>query len=688
MIQNNSENQEESNNRTIGIVDEPNLTKIGEDDKLGIDRHAKALIEFIESTSTPITIGIQGEWGSGKTSLLFSIRDALEEKNKYQQIWINSWEHSLLTTPSEALLKIVNEIIQQMLAGDKSIKNGDEIKKYATSFFKGALRIGANAVAGSAGEDLANELLGEKGNSIKELRNLLRDLAEKIQQEQTNNYEKIIIYVDDLDRIEPKEAVQVLELLKNIFSVPNCVFILAIDYQVVVKGLEHKFGKRTEENEWEFRAFFDKIIQLPFMMPMGQYSIGKYVNDLLQQIGFIDTEDEHEEDFEKIISYSIGGNPRSLKRLVNSISLINIFSDTKNNIDGEELEEKEIKQIEEQLSDAKDLLLFSLVCLQIQFPRIYDLLLEYPDFTKWDDNIAFKITQKKEEAGENKEKFEKDLEIMQQSEEFNETWEKALYRICYPYPRYKIKAKQISQLLNHIRNNILKPDILKNNNLDIEKIITEVLDDTAVTSVSATDESQNKTLKPFQRKIFEDPEEGLEEYLQNVNKTSDKWIKHRELLKYIDKDLTNNYKNKGYWFQYSKSIGSTFYCIPENQKSKIGAINFHKGNIAISLYRNPKKENDGGTEFKKPNIINSGIKGDNFCAPTNYRYVEWYKLIIPTMEDYEKNKEKIYDLIDLSEEAYHLRKKYTKYNLSFKEGDQTKSPNFKKYTSEDYTYDI
>ena len=78
-----------------------------------------------------------------------------------------------------------------------------------------------------------------------------------------------------------------LELLKNIFSVPNCIFILAIDYQVVVKGLEHKFGKQTAENEWEFRAFFDKIIQLPFMMPMGQYNIGKYVNQLLLNIGFV-----------------------------------------------------------------------------------------------------------------------------------------------------------------------------------------------------------------------------------------------------------------------------------------------------------------------------------------------------------------------------------------------------------------
>ena len=95
----------------------------------------------------------------------------------------------------------------------------------------------------------------------------------------------------------------------------NCIFILAIDYQVVVKGLEEKFGKQTAENEWEFRAFFDKIIQLPFMMPMGQYNIGKYVNNLLRETGFIDDEELDEEYIKQIVSYTIGGNPRSIKRL-------------------------------------------------------------------------------------------------------------------------------------------------------------------------------------------------------------------------------------------------------------------------------------------------------------------------------------------------------------------------------------
>ena len=98
------------NNHIVGIVDEPAPGGRSKD-TLDIYRHADALTEFIKYTSTPMTIGIQGEWGSGKTSLLNKIYHSLEkEGEKYLQIWINSWEHSLLSTPEEALIKIINEI--------------------------------------------------------------------------------------------------------------------------------------------------------------------------------------------------------------------------------------------------------------------------------------------------------------------------------------------------------------------------------------------------------------------------------------------------------------------------------------------------------------------------------------------------------------------------------------------------
>ena len=64
-------------NNTIGIVDEPNKSE----DTLDIGRHAAALTKFIKHTATPMTVGIQGEWGSGKTSLLNQIYSSLEKFN-------------------------------------------------------------------------------------------------------------------------------------------------------------------------------------------------------------------------------------------------------------------------------------------------------------------------------------------------------------------------------------------------------------------------------------------------------------------------------------------------------------------------------------------------------------------------------------------------------------------------------
>jgi len=465
----------------VGIVDIPNPR--GSKDTLDIYRHADALTEFIENTSTPMTIGIQGEWGSGKTSLLNAIVHSLEKKpEKYLQIWINSWEHSLLSTPEEALLKIINEIINEMLSGDTDKSRKDNIRNVTGNLIKGALRVGVAVVGGSKAGDEVEKLLGDSINSIKELRDQLENLALEIQNRNVNPYEKIIIYVDDLDRIEPRDAVQVLELLKNIFSIPNCVFVLAIDYQVVVKGLKEKFGERTEENEWEFRAFFDKIIQLPFMMPMGQYNKGKYVKDLLKQIGFIKDEDQFEkQQIDDILTYSIGGNPRSLKRLVNSLTLINIFSkiDSDSNDDGEN----------EDSNNTEDLLLFSLVCLQISYPKIYDLLVKHPDFPNWNEEIAFRVTQKKEEGikSNEKEKFQKQFELAKKTEDFDEGWEKALYRICYLAPRYISRVKDISRLLSYLKDELLVKYVKEG---EIKEIITRVISKTAVTNVSTSDEPQ------------------------------------------------------------------------------------------------------------------------------------------------------------------------------------------------------
>ena len=457
--------------KKTGIIDEP----ISEEsfDLLDINLHTDSIIKFIKETETPITIGIQGEWGSGKTSLIRSIKSELDKDKIYKQIWINAWEYSLLTNPEESLIKIINRIIQELLRCDKEISKSAQIGDVAKKVFEGALRVGLGAVGGSVAQGAVN-FFNTSNQNISSLRFQLDNLVEKIQEKNTNNYKKIIIYVDDLDRIEPKNAVILLELLKNIFNVRHCIFILAIDYQVVVKGLEHKFGKPTVDNEWEFRAFFDKIIQLPFMMPMSQYNIGKYVNKLLIDIGFTDGGLD-DNAIEEIILTTIGGNPRSIKRLVNSISLIEIFSRKRNSLIASDKTSSDINTFDDQ----RKFLLFALLCLQIAHPHIYQLLNRKPDFTKWDDKFAFFITQKSEESKIEYPEFHTQFQHAQETEGFNESWEKSLYRICYVRTRLRNNSQNISKFLNYIKN-----DVLKDQPEQIGERITDALNQTSVTHVT------------------------------------------------------------------------------------------------------------------------------------------------------------------------------------------------------------
>ena len=463
----------------VGIVDE--AVGQGGEDALKISSYKDALVDFVKKTETPMTIGVQGEWGSGKTSLLNQIWNDLEQFNKnddsiddFKQIWINSWEHSLLCSPEECLMKIINEIILELLDADDDKKRSEKITKGVSNIMKGALRIGSSLTLGAAGVDAVDDIFSKSSNSIKELREQLKNLVGDIKTLETNKYGKVVIYVDDLDRIDPKNAVSILELLKNIFNIKDCVFILAIDYQVVVKGLVGKVGEPTPENEWEFRAFFDKIIQLPFSMPMGNYDIANYVLGLLGEINFYGgKEDLDPELINQFVTKSIGGNPRSIKRLINSLALIKILND-KDAVDASDgmLTDKDTAMV-----------MFAMVCLQIAHPEIYQLFADNPNFREWGEDLAYRETQKKEETDPN---WEKNFIQASETDNFDTDWEKCLFRVCYMNPRRRSKATSISQFISLFDEEFDKQT-------DVIKLIETALGQTAVTSVSS---KENPNVRP------------------------------------------------------------------------------------------------------------------------------------------------------------------------------------------------
>ncbi|MHA7864974.1 KAP family P-loop NTPase fold protein [Flagellimonas marinaquae] len=406
------------------------------EDLLKVQKYSEALSSFIAQSDTPITIGLQGEWGTGKTSLMSLLLEDFNTKD-IASSWVNTWEYSMFkgsheTTPGvlRGMLEKLKESCEQR--GQWTLK--DETKD---KFGKAAKFIGSLAnqmVANKTGldiKDAASSVSAKEENLIEiaKIKAMISDLIAELIKDSKNPFKKVVFFVDDLDRIPPSDAVEILEALKNIFDIPNCVFVLAIDYDVVVKGLESKFGKKTEENEREFRSFFDKIIQVPFSMPTGTYDIENFLVEKLKSLG-INVKDEDKELYTKAVRYSIGFNPRSLKRYLNSFSLINHLRD----LDSEELD-----------GQYDEFMLFAILGIQISYPKIFRLMIQKPNFIEWDKGFGNKYGIEWDELQKNLEKFG-------ESELIDEEWEQVVWGACQKDPYLKAKAFSLLEFLNLLRD--------------------------------------------------------------------------------------------------------------------------------------------------------------------------------------------------------------------------------------------
>lgn len=450
------------------IIDVPR--KHTQDDLFGIQIYQDALIEYIRLTDTPITIALQGEWGSGKTSLMNLLRYNLCDVDHapYFPIWINTWQYSLMKSPQQAIMSILEGIINQIGALNPSEQKWAESKRKIGGLFKKMASVGTKVAAGAVGIDggLVDELFEGGEHASSDITQLKEEIAKLIDEALSKDSSKsgFTFYIDDLDRIDPPVAVEILELLKNIFDLEKCVFVLAIDYDVVIKGLKPKFGELTEANEREFRSFFDKIIQLPFSMPVASYSVDSFLVDALSKIEFFTADELNDvalaETLSEITRLSVGTNPRSLKRLTNTLALISIINN---------LQHKDGVSAAERLSKVLN---YALVCTQIAYPYIYNQLGESPDFKAWNEKIASKLKLRP--------LTEAERDTLDATEEFDEDWEKVVYRMCQKETYLSNRAFSVSALLNKIAE-------IVDNDEQLGELVEATLELSAVTNIKAFD---------------------------------------------------------------------------------------------------------------------------------------------------------------------------------------------------------
>lgn len=447
------------------LTDTPKVDK----DQLGIDKYKKGLKRFLMSAQTPLTVAIQGEWGSGKTTLMNFLRQELcTDKEGYYGVWINTWEYGLMMDASSTLTNIITAIINQVIEvieqenSDDAAKLKKKAKSFITKVSKAALKTSANMTIGGGASDIVDSMFETEQSEVG-VRQLRDELQSTINDFIAQNPQKgFMFFIDDLDRINPPVAVQILELLKNLFDLNNCVFLLAIDYEVVVKGLEPKFGKKTMENEREFRSFFEKIIQLPFSMPVNNYEVQSFLIDNLKQLKLISESVSTAQILliEEIGLLTVGKNPRAIKRLMNAISLVKCIND-----------------VGIQQDEVSEIINFFLLSVQISYPQIYNVLAHYPNFMGWDNELEVEYQL-----------FDKDEDIYLSHED--EEWKQILFKLCKKDFFLQARYAAIVRLFERIE------EFCKEQKVSLQDTIRQGLELSSVTSVGDAVET-NKVKKDF-----------------------------------------------------------------------------------------------------------------------------------------------------------------------------------------------
>lgn len=320
------------------------------EDMFSISTYINGLCSFIRSCDTPMTISIQGEWGSGKTSMMNMMQENLQ--GTIHTIWFNTWQFSQFDAGNSLVFSMI-EVLLESLGCNEELRK--KILSGLVGFGKTAIKIFTEkSISGEAANKVGEMMEGGSVNYASEIIHLKERFQNAINEKlKKENKDRVVIFVDDLDRLQPVKAVELLEVLKMFLDCENCVFILAVDYEVVTLGIKQKFN--SDVGDEKGRSFFDKIIQLPFKMPVAQYNIKKYIVGMMERLS-VSTDDEEVLLFYNLIKFSTGFNPRSMKRLFNTYELLDIIT----------------KTIANGISDpVRKRVLFAIVCMQMCFEQIY-----------------------------------------------------------------------------------------------------------------------------------------------------------------------------------------------------------------------------------------------------------------------------------------------------------------------------
>jgi hypothetical protein len=244
----------------------------------------------------PSVVALMGSYGTGKTSVFNLLQNELEKESAVLIVRFSSW----LPGSQEALVVSLFNSVVRAYSG-----------KLLAPHFKGTLIRYARLLGG---------LIPRVGGAVKDL------LREPPQFQQFENLKKeiqalplrVVVFLDDVDRMQKDELESLLKLIRGASEFPNLTYLCALDYQAVGRRL---FGSSVQENE--AREYLEKFFPVKLALPLIDPSVlarefDKRFEKLCLTHGLLETEEEQKEfneEFQPLWGDHVRNNLNNLRRL-------------------------------------------------------------------------------------------------------------------------------------------------------------------------------------------------------------------------------------------------------------------------------------------------------------------------------------------------------------------------------------
>ena len=285
---------------------------------------SSALTGVIENSFPCFTIGIYGEWGTGKTTLMNMVKNKLEKTPetdlpKILPIWFDAWRYA-----GEKQLAVI-AILRTIAHKIKEYPEADDTFCRIKKFLAGASITSFDILSHMIGMGMSAKMIQENFSESKptsdeeestiyfDLLNEIKNAMEKIRIK--NKEFRMVVFVDDLDRCSPLKALQVLESIKTFFNIPGFIYVLGISHETLSNLIDQIY----KDSKVEGREYIKKIIQVPITLPSWEIEhMEELLEEEINKLNPKHTDALKGRDTRNYILKVADNNPRQLKRLINS----------------------------------------------------------------------------------------------------------------------------------------------------------------------------------------------------------------------------------------------------------------------------------------------------------------------------------------------------------------------------------